>query len=112
MGLIAFGRRHFEPTLVILTTNARRSARRSARTVSPTGTIAGTLVAIARRMAAVLCLIFLPLTFCSLFMIGSISSGPLTLTAFLAGVTFLLLAGGLVVGAMRLSRGWETEKLG
>ena len=62
-------------------------------------------------MAAVLCLIFLPLLFGSLFMIGSMT-GPISMGVVLAGATFLLLAGGLIVGAMRLSRAWEEEKLG
>jgi hypothetical protein len=61
-------------------------------------------------MAAVLCLIFLPLFFGSMFMIGAMG-GPLSLGTLLAGATFLLLAGGLMVGAMRLSRTWEQDKL-
>lgn len=49
---------------------------------------------------------FLPLMFGALFLIGSMG-GSLTLGTVLAGATFLLLAGGLIVGALNLSKGWE-----
>ena len=61
-------------------------------------------------MAAVLCLIFLPLMFGALFMIGSMG-GALSIGTLLAGVTFVLLAGGLVVGAMKMSKSWEEERV-
>ena len=61
-------------------------------------------------MAAVLCLIFLPILFGAFFLIGSMG-GPISIGMLFAGATFLLLAGGLVVGAMKLSRTWEEEKL-
>jgi hypothetical protein len=61
-------------------------------------------------MAAVLCLIFLPLMFGALFMIGSMG-GAFAIGTLLAGVTFVLLAGGLVVGAMKMSKSWEEERV-
>lgn len=70
----------------------------------------GTAVAIPRCMAAVLCLIFLPLFFATLFMLGAMG-GPLSVGVLFAGAAFILLAGGIVVGAMNLSRGWEEERL-
>lgn len=60
-------------------------------------------------MAAVLCLMFLPLIGGVLFMIGSMG-GPLTGGMLLAGATFVLLAAGLIVGAMRLSVGWDSNE--
>ena len=68
------------------------------------------VVAVAARMAAVLCMIFLPLVFCALFLIGSMG-GPLSVGTLLAATTFVLLSSGLVVGALRLSKGWEEERL-
>ena len=59
-------------------------------------------------MAAVLCLMFLPLLFGAFFLIGSMS-GTLTLGTLLAGATFVLLAGGLVIGSLRLSKSWEDQ---
>jgi hypothetical protein len=58
-------------------------------------------------MAAVLCLMFLPLTFGALFMIGSM--GSFSVGVQLAVATFLLHGGGLVFGALKLSNGWEAE---
>lgn len=58
-------------------------------------------------MAAVLCLMFLPLTAGALFMLGSM--GSLSVGVFLAAATFLLLGGGLVFGTLRLANGWEAE---
>jgi hypothetical protein len=68
----------------------------------------GTVVAKCCGMAAVLCLIFLPLLFGSIFMVASMG-GTLSVGVVLGGATFVLLAGGLIVGAMRLSSGWEAE---
>jgi hypothetical protein len=59
-------------------------------------------------MAAVLCLMFLPLLFGAFFLIGSMG-GTLTVGTLLAGATFVLLAGGLVIGSLRLSKGWEDQ---
>ena len=61
-------------------------------------------------MAAVLCLMFLPLLFGVLFMVGSMS-GTFSIGTVLAGLTFVLLAGGLIVGALKLSKGWEDQRL-
>jgi hypothetical protein len=55
-------------------------------------------------------MIFLPLVFCALFLIGSMG-GPLSVGTLFAGTTFVLLASGLVVGALKLSKGWEEERL-
>ncbi len=60
-------------------------------------------------MAAVLCLMFLPLIGGVLFMIGSM--GSISLGTVLAATTFVLLAGGLIVGTIKLSRTWEEEEL-
>ena len=56
-------------------------------------------------MAAVLCLMFLPLMFAAMFMLASM--GSLSVGVVLAGATFVLMGGGLVFGALRLSTGWE-----
>ncbi len=58
-------------------------------------------------MAAVLCLMFLPLIFGALFMVGSI--GSVSIGTILAAATFVLLSAGLVYGAMRLANHWEHE---
>jgi len=49
---------------------------------------------------------FLPLFFAALFMIGSMGCA-LSLGTLLAGAAFLLLGGGLVVGALKMSKAWE-----
>jgi hypothetical protein len=59
-------------------------------------------------MAAVLCLIMLPLMAAVGFMFGA-TQGDLSVGTVLGGVTFLLLAGGIFVGAFNLSRGWDEE---
>jgi hypothetical protein len=69
---------------------------------------AGTLIATARHMAAVLCLIFLPIMGAVLFMLGSMG-GPMSLGTMLAGGTFLLLGAGIVVGTLTMSKGWESD---
>lgn len=61
-------------------------------------------------MAAVLCLILLPLFFATPFLLGSMGGG-LSPGMLFAAAAFLLLAGGIVVGAMNLARGWEEERL-
>jgi hypothetical protein len=58
-------------------------------------------------MAAVLCLIFLPIIFGALFLVGSM--GSLTFGTLCAGAMFLVLSGGVVYGAMRLVMGMEPE---
>jgi hypothetical protein len=62
----------------------------------------------ARSMAAVLCLMFLPLSFGVLFMIGSVG-GQLSVGTVLAVLTFVLLGAGLVIGAIRMSRDWDVD---
>ena len=52
---------------------------------------------------------FLPLVGGVLFLIGSMG-GPLTGGMLFAAATFVLLAGGLIVGAMRLSAGWDSHE--
>lgn len=69
----------------------------------------GTAVATGRRMAAVLCLVFLPLTAALGFMLGTVG-GELSLVSVLGGMTFLLLGAGMFVGAFNLSRGWDEEE--
>ena len=75
-----------------------------------TANTAGTQVATSTCMTAVLCLMFLPLLFGVLFLVGSMG-GTLSIGTLLAGMTFVLLAGGLIVGALKLSKGWEEERL-
>lgn len=59
-------------------------------------------------MAAVLCLVFLPLVFAVVgFTTGAF--GSLSVGGALAGLTFLALAGGMVVGALRLAHGWDGD---
>jgi hypothetical protein len=57
-------------------------------------------------MAAVLCLMFLPLMFGTFFMLGAVGT---SLAGLMALATFILLGSGLVFGTMRLSTGWENE---
>jgi hypothetical protein len=64
-------------------------------------------IALLACMAAVLCLMFLPIISAVLFMFGSM--GSLSLGCVLAGLTFLLLAAGIVVGAMTMSKDWEGD---
>ena len=68
---------------------------------------AGTPVATHTGMAAVLCLMFLPLMFGALFMLGSM--GSMSLGVVMAAGTFLMLGGGLVYGTLRLATSWEGE---
>lgn len=64
-------------------------------------------VATRARMAAVLCLMFLPLMFGVLFMLGSM--GSFSVGVVLGAATFLLLGFGLVFGTLRLATQWEGE---
>ncbi len=59
-------------------------------------------------MAAVLCLVFLPLVACVGFMIGAIS-GDLSATSVIGGLAFVALAGVILAGAMQLARGWDAD---
>jgi hypothetical protein len=83
-------------------TIASRSARQDQ---SPQG---GTLVAMRARMAAVLCLILIPILasvgFMTRAIVGDSSPGGM-----LALLTFILLAGGIVFGALGMARGWDGE---
>ncbi|MGE0869736.1 MAG: hypothetical protein AB7P03_14320 [Kofleriaceae bacterium] len=58
-------------------------------------------------MAAVLCLIMLPVIAAIGFMVGANMGGAAH--AGLAIVAFVLLGGGLVIGLSRISRGWDGE---
>ena len=62
-------------------------------------------------MAAVLCLIFLPLMAAVGFMF-LVTTGDLSIGALTGGVTFLLLGGGIFFGALNMSRGWDGEEEG
>lgn len=58
-------------------------------------------------MAAVLCLVMLPLFAAVGFMFGVVQIEWSAASLF-GGAAFLLLAGGLLVGAFRLSQGWDS----
>ena len=60
-------------------------------------------------MAAVLCLVLLPLIASLGFMLGVVQ-GELSGESLLCGVAFLLLGGGMFVGMFRMSREWEDEQ--
>jgi hypothetical protein len=57
-------------------------------------------------MAAVLCLVMLPLMAALGFMFGVVG-GEWSGASFLGGATFLLLGAGLFVGAFKLAQGWD-----
>jgi hypothetical protein len=59
-------------------------------------------------MAAVLCLIFLPLLAAVLFMFGAVS-GHVSFGTIAGCLTFLLLGAGIFVGGMNMSKGWEGD---
>lgn len=59
-------------------------------------------------MAAVLCLVLLPLMAAVGFMFGVVQ-GELTAASVLGGLTFILLGGGMFVGIFKMARGWEAE---
>lgn len=71
--------------------------------------MAGTPVAIARVVAAVLLLIFLPTLAAVGFLLGTVS-GELSWSTALAGFTFLMLAGFLVGGAVNMSKSWDASE--
>lgn len=59
-------------------------------------------------MAAVLCLVLLPLMAAVGFMLGAIQ-GQLSFATVFGGLTFLLLGAGMFVGVFRMVRHWEDE---
>lgn len=59
-------------------------------------------------MAAVLCLVFLPLTAALGFMIGA-TSGEGMLGSVVGSLMFLAIAAGILFGAMSMARGWDQE---
>ncbi len=59
-------------------------------------------------MAAVLCLVLLPLMAAVGFMFGVVGGDP-SPGAVLAGLVFLMLGAGMFVGAYKMSRGWDAE---
>jgi hypothetical protein len=59
-------------------------------------------------MAAVLCLVFLPLMAALGFMLGVVGA-ELSIASVLGGLTFLLLGAGMFVGMLNMARGWEGE---
>jgi len=69
---------------------------------------AGTALAERAGMAAVLCLVFLPLIASVGFMAGAIF-GDMSVTSALGGITFLALAGVILSGALSLARTWDVE---
>jgi hypothetical protein len=59
-------------------------------------------------MAAVLCLVFLPIFFGAAFMFGAIH-GDFSVGSVLATLTFVALAGGIVLGMVQMSRRWDGD---
>ncbi|HEU4612980.1 MAG TPA: hypothetical protein VFS15_12910 [Kofleriaceae bacterium] len=57
-------------------------------------------------MAAVLCLVLLPLMAALGFMFGVIVGEP-SATSVLGGLVFLMLGGGMFAGIFNMSRSWE-----
>ena len=60
-------------------------------------------------MAAVLCLVMLPLFAAVGFMFG-VMQLEWSAASVLGCATFIMLAGGLLVGAFRLSHGWDSNE--
>ncbi len=58
-------------------------------------------------MAAVLCLVFLPLIASIGFMAGAIA-GDMSWTSALGGMTFVGLSVVILTGAMSMARGWDS----
>jgi len=58
-------------------------------------------------VAAILCLVFLPLVASVGFMAGAIL-GDMSLTSALGGITFLGLAVVILSGAMSMARSWDS----
>lgn len=59
-------------------------------------------------MAAVLCLVFLPLTASLGFMIGA-TMGDGMFGSIVGALMFLAIAAGILFGTMSLARGWDHE---
>ncbi len=70
--------------------------------------MAGTPVANGLGMAAVLLLVFLPSLAAVGFLLGT-AYGELSWASALMAITFVMLAGFLVVGAVNLSKDWDAE---
>ena len=60
-------------------------------------------------MAAVLCLIFLPLMAAIGFMLGVVN-GELSAASVFGGLAFVMLGAGMLVGMFRMSRAWEDHE--
>ncbi|HEX5058579.1 MAG TPA: hypothetical protein VFV99_04420 [Kofleriaceae bacterium] len=60
-------------------------------------------------MAAVLCLVLLPLMAAAGFMLGVVN-GQFSAASLLGGVTFVVLGFGMFFGIFRMSRDWENEQ--
>jgi hypothetical protein len=60
-------------------------------------------------VAAVLLLVFLPVLAAVLFLFGSFA-GHMSIVSMLAGLVFVVLGAGMVVGMMRMSVGWDREQ--
>ena len=59
-------------------------------------------------MAAVLCLVFLPLMVALGMMLGVVQ-GDSSSGSILAGLAFVLLGGGMFVGVFNMARTWDAE---
>lgn len=61
-------------------------------------------------MAAVLCLVLLPLSMAFCGMLVGVIGTDLTPGTVLAGLAFLILGGGMFFGAFNLARQWDNEQ--
>jgi hypothetical protein len=71
----------------------------------------GMLIAIRKCMAAVLALVLLPIIASVGFMVKVVLT-DLSVGSAIAGLAFLLLAGGVFVGLFNMVRRWEDEEIG
>ncbi len=62
-------------------------------------------------MAAVLCLVFLPIFFGGFFMFGAVQ-GDISFGTVLGTLTFCGLVGGIVLGMLNMSRRWDGDHAG
>ena len=76
------------------------------RAVVDTG---GTPIANAKVMAAVFALILLPAIAATGFMF-KVVQGDLSFATAIAGITFFMLAGGVFLGVLRMSRTWDADE--